>query len=710
MSVVTPPRPTQNEDDRDLAQRVVDPEALIEEARRRARHRRRGYAAVVLLAVLAALAASFADGGRGTGSPRTAGSPAPQAAANVRQLGHWSVPSGPQSRADTIVVDPDNSGNVYAAAGGRVFRSSDGGQTWVGGSQIDERVDALAIDPQRPSTLYAGAGAGVFKSVDAGRSWVASGLGLKPRKPGGMRGEGNVFSLVVDPADGNVIYAVSGITGGRVSKSIDAGRTWRTLLASPTQTAALTIDPASPQILFAAAARSRRDGSRSVQVGTIAMTSDGGESWHTVLRRDTSFYAVASDPASPGTVYALGPSSVLVTADGGSTWRSAGAPPAPDLVSLALDPRDPKTLYVSAWKNGLYRTADGGRTWAPLGGDLGTPITVDPQSPSTIYAGETDGIAKTLDGGKTWRPADSGIIASDVLSIATDPRDARVVYAATDGGLVRSGDRGRTWETLEPGIDVEAVAIDPADSARVLAGGTDGILISTNRGRTWATAAGSTAGHRRNRGWGRIGAIVFDPHHPRTVFAAEWGAGLIESTDGGASWHTTMHRPAWISSIAIDPLGSGTVYSTMNGALLRSDRGSAWNWRFFHGIGAVTGVLAIDPSDPQTLYAVFGDASSRLDASHLAKSTDGGANWKYLRSGAHYISATAVTIDPREPSTIYAATQFQGVLRTTDGGTTWRPFDSGLVARAISTLALDRTGSTLYAGTDGAGIVRIRLR
>ena len=194
------------------------------------------------------------------------------------------------------------------------------------------------------------------------------------------------------------------------------------------------------------------------------------------------------------------------------------------------------------------------------------------------------------------------------------------------------------------------------------------------------------------------------------MFAAGWGAGVIRSGDGGITWHRTARRPAWIGTIAVDPLGSGTLYSNFNGALLRStDRGSSWNWRFFHTVGAVVGVLAIDPSDPQTLYVSIGDASSRLRPPHLAKSIDGGQHWRFLESGTHHIEATAVAIDPSDPNTLYAATQFQGVLRTTDGGDTWRPFNTGLPARAINTVTLDRTGSTLYAGTNGAGLVRVRL-
>jgi len=289
-----------------------------------------------------------------------------------------------------------------------------------------------------------------------------------------------------------------------------------------------------------------------------------------------------------------------------------------------------------------------------------------------------------------------------------------VVYAGTDGGLFRSGDRGRTWKALRLGVSVQAVAVDPTNSARLLVSGSRGILISTDGGRTWSKAAGSTTYPARGA-TGQVSAIVFDAQHPGAVFAAEWGAGVIRSTDGGHTWHTTARRPAWISSIAetvaLDPHGSATLYGSTNGALLRSsDGGDSWQWIFLPKVGGFLKVLAIDPSDPQTLYASIGDASSRLLRLLLAKSLDGGKHWRFLKSGTQGIEATALTIDPRQPSTMYAATRFQGVLRTTDGGATWRPFNSGLLARATNTLTLDRTGSTLYAGTDGAGVERVGLR
>jgi hypothetical protein len=121
-------------------------------------------------------------------------------------------------------------------------------------------------------------------------------------------------------------------------------------------------------------------------------------------------------------------------------------------------------------------------------------------------------------------------------------------------------------------------------------------------------------------------------------------------------------------------------------------------------------VLAVAPSHPRALYATLGPPASRTQPPHLAVSVDGGKHWRSLTWGMRDIAATAVAIDPRHPRTLYVATQFQGVLRTTDGGATCRPFNTGLQARAITTLAFDRTGNTLYAGTGGAGVVRVRLR
>jgi photosystem II stability/assembly factor-like uncharacterized protein len=717
MSVVAPPRPD-TADERSLEERVAELEALIEEARQHARRRRRRNAALVVVAVLAAGAATFAGGdGVRVGTARSADAQSPRAVAGTSDAGRWSVPSGPPGFvASAIVVDPRTPRNVYVATGGRVFRSTNGGQSWRAGRQwgIANRVDALAIDPQRPATLYAGTGTGVLKSVDAGRSWRPAGTGIRDgltpeQRALPDRGEGLGISLVVSPVDRGVVYAV---VGGGVTKTTNGGTTWHPLLASPRLTVALTMNPSNPRTLYATTELDWTGGSAH---SSIVMTSDGGQTWRSVLpRRDGGLAAIAVDPGRPASVYAVGTAGVLVTADGGRSWGSAGPAPASDLNSLAIDPTRPGTMYVSSWSKGVFGTSDGGRNWHAFGAGAAPGswhLAIAPSAPSTLYVGIGTGVAKTVDGGRTWQAADRGIVASNVESIASDPNDADTVYAGTDRGLYRSNDRGMTWRALGLLGPISGIAVDPQQSARILAStslrGRRGIMRSTDGGQRWTRAPGSTGNV--------VTAIAFDAHHAGTVVAGTWGAGVITSTDGGETWSRTARPPGLVRTIAIDPLGSGTIYAGGPAGLSRSaDGGSSWRRLRMPG-AARPRVLAFALSEPQTLYAsvvVPGrtqQCHGALGACRLMTSADGGAHWRVLRSGMHDIDATALAVDPLRASTVYAVTG-EGILRTADGGATWRPFNAGLPVRSVSSLAFDRAGTMLYAGTSGGGLVSARIR
>jgi isoaspartyl peptidase/L-asparaginase-like protein (Ntn-hydrolase superfamily) len=106
------------------------------------------------------------------------------------------------------------------------------------------------------------------------------------------------------------------------------------------------------------------------------------------------------------------------------------------------------------------------------------------------------------------------------------------------------------------------------------------------------------------------------------------------------------------------------------------------------------------------------------------RSTDGGTSWQPASSGlprerakdrvhpgkwiTFAVGITALAIDPAHPQTLYAATGWRGVFRSTDSGKSWQPFNTGLADRAVGALALDATGRTLYAGTASGGVVSLR--
>ena len=283
-----------------------------------------------------------------------------------------------------------SSANVYVAAEGRVFRSRTAAGVGPAGRRSTPASTCWRSIRSGPRSSTRAPEPACSRASTPGEAGHGPGSGRRQGSLGASAARAMSSRSWSTPPTAGVVYAVAGTAAApfsKVSKSVDGGRTWRTLPASPSLVSALTIDPTNPQVLFATVAGAWTGGKGH---SSIAMTSDGGVTWRTVLSRDGYLWAIAVDPASPATVYAVGDAGVLVTDDGGLTWQSAGTAPADNLTGLALDPHSPGTLYVSSWKNGVFRTTDGGRTWSALGTTLGAPIAIDSQAPSTLYVGAAD--------------------------------------------------------------------------------------------------------------------------------------------------------------------------------------------------------------------------------------------------------------------------------------------------------------------------------
>ena len=114
--------------------------------------------------------------------------------------------------------------------------------------------------------------------------------------------------------------------------------------------------------------------------------------------------AVAIDPATPSTVYAVG-DGILKSSDAGANWTSVRT--GGDFACVAIAPSSPSTLYAGGFE-GMYKTTDGGATWtfvlvpAP---ESSVAVAIHPTMPDVVYAGVEDGgVFKTVDGGMTWTP------------------------------------------------------------------------------------------------------------------------------------------------------------------------------------------------------------------------------------------------------------------------------------------------------------------
>ena len=732
MSVTTPhspARPDPADDERSLVERVAELEALIEEARQRTRRRRRRNGGVALAALLTAGAALYAGGNDiRAGDARSAEDDA--ASVSTPDLGDsWSTPTGPPGFSAGIVLHPSRPGALYLYTGGRVYRSTDGGRSWKSGPPLALKLDALSVDPRHGSILYAGTNDGVLKSTDAGRTWRRSGL-----SPGRGRGrayadsEGWVYSIAVDPADSRNVYAITrGLERRVLFRSRDAGATWHTVPRS-TPHDMFEIHAAGSGILYTAGR------SWEPNPAGVLRSTDGGTTWRGVL--DGS-WSLAVDPYRAGTVWAVGAGVVRVTRDGGTSWRSPGPPPARDLTAVVLDPRHPRTLYVSTRQNTVFRTLDGGHTWRPFGaGPKARPgrrrgltalLAIDPHEPGVLYAGDSFGVVKTVDGGATWRRADAGVVASNVLRVAPAASNPAAIYAAgyishrdqqhdPYQTLSRSDDRGRTWlrlrtdDSTAPTVAPSVLAVDPRDHRHVLVGG-QGISGSHDGGTTWTRLL------RLPRAYGDdtwVGHIAFAASDPRQVYAALYdGAAdqgrLIRSGDGGMTWKIDGGAGGKaIFALAVHPQRAETLYAGFEGAtagasVLATSSDSGRSWRH-HSIPDVQSVnaFAVAPSDPDTIYAA-------TDVG-LARSVDGGDSWRLVGSRKYFLRT--VVVDPERSETVYVVTwdQRRGVLRSTNGGRTWRPFGARLPRRGVADLAFDPSGNFLYAATSDAGLTSIRVR
>lgn len=282
--------------------------------------------------------------------------------------------------------------------------------------------------------------------------------------------------------------------------------------------------------------------------------------------------------------------------------------------SIAVDPGVPSRIYAGTWGQGLWRSADAGRTWTPAGEGIPhgkiAAVAVSHgggSQPGTVYAGtEPSTLFRSMDGGETWRemPRLLDLPSASQWSfpprpethhvrwIETDPHEPPKLYVAIEAGaLVRSPDGGETW--------LDRVPDGPIDTH-------------------------TTASHREVEG--------------RLYSAA--GDGYFESRDGGDTWSRPMEglRHRYLVGVAVDPGDPDTVIvSAARGPSVayRLRNAQAYLYRktarkpfelamegLPEGRGTVASRLAANPDEPGVFYAANNHG--------LFRSRDGGQRWHAL--------------------------------------------------------------------------------
>ncbi|HEX4962771.1 MAG TPA: hypothetical protein VF173_18190 [Thermoanaerobaculia bacterium] len=397
-----------------------------------------------------------------------------------------AVPGRPQS-------------DLFGTVQGRLYRSVDGGQTWleVGPELPKPIVPTLAVTGHG---LFLGTYQGVYRSTDGGTSWVLGSRGLNGNF---VRGLAAGSSLV------------AGTQNSGLFASEDGGAAWRRLplegLApqdTPLVLGPVVFPPGDPQRIYV-----------SVDQG-IARSEDAGASWS--ISSIDSLWAekIVVDPTHSDVLYVAGNTmapgpyvtgqvicGLQKSVDGGRSWSCLrDRLPGGEISVLALDPRQPSTLYARV-ANALYRSADGGGSWQLLPSfplELAPrALAFPPGNPATIYSGVYGGVARSTNGGQTWTRFTRGLPEHDaILDVEIDPVEPATLYAMSSAsGVFKSTDAGKTWTFLGPGLEgtfAETLRLDPQDRSTlyVATRGSGVLKLTQQRGGAADSAPTASDPHR----------------------------------------------------------------------------------------------------------------------------------------------------------------------------------------------------------------------
>jgi len=328
--------------------------------------------------------------------------------------------------------------------------------------------------------------------------------------------------------------------------------------------------------------------------------------------------------------------------------------------AITVDPKDPKVVWVGTgepWTrnsvsigDGVYRSGDGGETWTNCG-LRGTErigkIVVDPGATGTVYAcalgklwsnSDERGLYKTSDGGKTWARILKGPnLSTGCSTVAMDPSDPHTLYAAL-------------WDFRRTGWSFRSGSESPAGVSG------SGMFKSGDGGATWSSLDASTARGLPPKPWGRV-AVTVAPSNHDVVYALIEAAppynGLYRSNDGGKTWELRdrsqymVWRPFYFGNLVVDPKNENRLYKPDLALIVSNDGGKSFS-RISGGAHGDFHDVWVDPAD--TDHLVCGDDGGAW------YSYDAGNHW-WKANNLPIAQFYHVSLDMDDPYHVYGGLQ-----------------------------------------------------
>jgi photosystem II stability/assembly factor-like uncharacterized protein len=692
---------------------------------------------------------------------------------------------------DGIVFNPTEPGLAYARTDiGGAYRWDYAARRWVPlmdftgfGDWNELGVESIATDPIDPDQVWVAAGqytqpwavpldGEILRSGDQGRRWQVTDLPIQLASNQDGRNMGE--RLAVDPDDDRILYLASPANG--LWRSTDGGVSWAQVTSFP-----VTSTPDDIGLSFVTfgsvsqnrgAPGGRPPGSapqptRTIFVGDASGTdlyesTDAGASWQLVPGQPTGMMPQHGVLASDGTLYVdyanqPGPNGMT----NGSVWKystrtgawtnitpevpGADGNPAFGYAGLAVDPEHPGTVMVATndrWSpvDTIYRSTDGGATWADIGANAkldisaspflawgGTPkfgwwiasIAIDPFHPNHVLFGTgatvfgSDDVTAADHGQPTtWSSAAAEGIeetaVNDLVAPAAGP--CTLLSAVGDLGgfchtsLASSPSTGMVQPILGSGESIGEAGAAPLDVAEVGYSGGD---WSTDGGAAWTAMTlppGSSAG-------AGVVAVSADGSH---IVWAPVDAAPAYSTDGGQTWTPVTGLAQGLMPVA-DPVRPGVFYAfdPADGTVLKSTDGGATFTAAATGLpGGVGSEQSSSAPQLHTVPGRAGDLWLTAGDGALYHSTDGALAFSKISSVG---TVATLGFGRAAPGAGYPAIYLtgivggvQGIFRSTDGGGSWLRINTGAQQWAWigQTITGDpRVFGRVYLGTNGRGIL-----
>ncbi|RYY99520.1 MAG: hypothetical protein EOO11_04670 [Chitinophagaceae bacterium] len=568
----------------------------------------------------------------------------------------------PSDRSVTKVAMGSAQGAFLLNDYGDLFRTAQPGAAW---SLVQHFPGAFSMDFRGNTGVVGGWGDALYSTRDGGAGWTRTFVNTAVNN-------NSPYFYHVQVLPGDTIIAVDN-NNSTLHRSNDGGRSWTDTLHHFLFNNANQIEFVDTRVGFIAG----YDG--------VHRTLDGGRNWEKVSpdswirRRAVRFF-----DRGHGVMYQ--DHAILKTANGGASWTAT--PISFEVRSFYYD--GPDTVYAGAEEQRLYRSLDGGSTWADISQAnsffAGTYNTIAFRGGTGYAAGSGGRVLHSSDAGTTWRAY--GTFHNNVHALQFPGGDR--AYALTDTALYRSDDRGLSWRAMtSPGYTAQGLAhtwFRSADTGMIFSRSQLLHYRTTDGGASWTRVSSALSGYEE--------AADLDIVDNRTAFICigyGWSGLIMRSTDGGESWQS-MGRAT--GATRIDFVDGRTGFALADRSILRTvDSGRTWQPVYSDQVNNWSGIYFRNAS---TGY-VFGMTGQ------LKKTTDGGNTWTSQPAPSDHLEDLFFFNDQYG----YLDTEYSGMYRTFDGGGTWHHDPDPLYKRPARGFTHD---SLVYIGGYGGAILRAPVK